>query len=74
MAFKKDDVVLATAKVLRKNPDTGQPETLNLADEQGTVKKARTYKNAPEKDTYWVQTQYGVSVLNGKNLVIKPAA
>tara|TARA_R110000803_G_scaffold199930_1_gene264119 strand:- start:75 stop:296 length:222 start_codon:yes stop_codon:yes gene_type:complete len=73
MAFKNEDVVLATAKVLRKNPDTGKPETLNFTDEEGTVKKARTYKDNPEKDTYWVKTQYGINVLNGKNLVIKPA-
>jgi len=73
MVFKKDDVVLATAKILRKNPSTGKPETLNFVNEQGTVKKARTYKDAPEKNTYWVQTQYGVNVLNEKNLIIKPA-
>lgn len=73
MAFKENDVVLATAKVLRKNPDTGKPETLNFAGEEGTVKKARTYKDNPGKNTYWVSTQYGINVLNEKNLVIKPA-
>ena len=73
MSFKVKDVVLATAKVLRKNPKTGLPETLNLVSEEGTVKKAATFPNAPEKDTYHVETQYGISLLNGSKLVIKPA-
>lgn len=66
--FKKNDVVLATARVLRKNPKTGKPETLNFVEEKGTIEKARTYKDAPEKNTYWVKTKYGVNVLNEKNL------
>jgi len=74
MAFKKNDVVLATAKILRKNPETGEAETLNFANEEGTIKKLKTYAKSPEKNTYWVKTQYGVSLLNESKLVIKPPA
>ena len=73
MLFKENDIVLATAKVLRKNPKTGEAETLSFINEKGTVKKARTHKASPEKNTYWIETQYGISILNGKKLITKPA-
>lgn len=73
MSFKKDDLVLATVKVLRKNPDDGSPETLNLVNEDGVIKRAKVYKDAPIKNTYWVKTQFGVHVLNEAKLVAKPA-
>jgi hypothetical protein len=72
MVFELNDVVLATGKVLRKNPSTGEPETLNFSEEEGTVKKLEKFEGKPEKNTYWIETQYGVNVFNGKNLVIKP--
>jgi len=72
MAFKKDDNVLVTAPVLRKNPETGVPETLNLTDEPGVVKKAQTYKGKPEKNQYHVKTQYGVAYANESKVTAAP--
>lgn len=72
MAFKKNDNVLVTASILRKNPETGEPETLNLTNEDGVVKKASTYKNKPEKNQYHVKTQYGVHYVNETKLVVAP--
>ena len=72
MAYKKDDAVLVTATVLRKHPTTGEPESLNLTDEPGTVKKAQTYKNKPEKNQYHVTTQYGTHYLNETKLSAAP--
>lgn len=74
MAFKKNDSVLMTGQVLRKNPDTGAPQTLNLADEPGTIEKLRVFKGDETKNTYWVKTQYGVHVSHESKLKIKPVA
>jgi len=72
--FKVNDEVLVTCQVLRKHPQTGVPETINLSGEAGVVKKASTFENAPAKNTYHVQTQYGVHFVNETKLAPKPPA
>ena len=72
MAFKKNDKVLVTASVLRKNKVTKKPETLNLNEEDGVIKKAQTYKNKSGKNQYHVETQYGVHYVNESKLQPKP--
>jgi len=71
--FKKDDEVLVNCQVLRKNPTTGVPETINLSGEAGVVKKASTFADNPAKNTYHVETQYGVHFVNEGKLAPKPA-
>ena len=71
MAYKKNDKVLLTASVLRKNPKSGKPETLNLVDELGTIKKVQLYKKQPEKNQYHVETKYGVTFVNESKLAPK---
>ena len=72
--FNNNDEVLVTCQVLRKNPTTGVPETLNLSGEEGVVKKSSTFEDQPAKNTYHVETQYGVHFVNESKLAPKPPA
>lgn len=72
MVFKKNDEVLMTGQVLRKNPETSQPQTLNLSDEPGVIEKMRTNKSDESKNSYWVKTKYGVHFTHVSKLQPKP--
>lgn len=69
--FKVKDKVLVTCQILRKNPQTSKPETINLSEEEGVVEKASASEKTPQKNSYHVKTKYGVHMVSESKLTKK---
>lgn len=72
MAFAVDANVLVTCQILKKG-ESG-PETINLVNAPGVVKKASVFPDAPAKNMYHVQTSHGTHFVSESKLAAAPPA